>query len=76
MATPLLGSRDTQAWPSGERIAPHYLKLFVLRQNDYAADAGAIVIAAQRSEMRVELVKCTKTFDHIPTIAKSTDKQR
>jgi transposase len=33
-------------------IAPHYVKPFVKRQKNDAADAEAIVIAAQRPEMR------------------------
>ena len=33
-------------------IATHYVKPFVKRQKNYAADAEAIVIAAQRPEMR------------------------
>src|SRR3546814_9086103 len=33
-------------------IAPHYVKPFVKRQTDDAADAEAIVLAAQRPEMR------------------------
>lgn len=33
-------------------IAPHYVKPFVKRQKSGAADAEAILIAVQRSEMR------------------------
>jgi transposase len=33
-------------------IAPHYVKPFVKRQKNDAADAEAIVVAAQRPEMR------------------------
>ncbi|TDQ16893.1 hypothetical protein DEV91_12955 [Phyllobacterium brassicacearum] len=33
-------------------IAPQYVRPFVKRQKNYAADAEAIVIAAQRPEMR------------------------
>ena len=35
-------------------IAPHYVRPFVKRQKNDAADAEAIVIAAQRPEMRLE----------------------
>ena len=38
-------------------IAPHYVKPFVKRQKNDAADAEAIVIAAQRPEMRFVEVK-------------------
>src|SRR3546814_11684603 len=33
-------------------IAPRYVRPFVKRQKNYAADAEAIVVAAQRPEMR------------------------
>ena len=39
-------------------IAPHYVKPFVKRQKNDAADAEAIVIAAQRPEMRFVDPKC------------------
>lgn len=39
-------------------IAPRYVKPFVKRQKNDAADAEAIVIAAQRPEMRFVLPKC------------------
>ncbi len=41
-------------------IAPHYVKPFVKRQKNDAADAEAIVIAAQRPEMRFVEAKCTE----------------
>lgn len=41
-------------------IAPHYVKPFVKRQKNDAADAEAIVIAAQRPEMRFVEVKSTE----------------
>ena len=40
--------------------APHYLKPFVKRQKNDAADAEAIVIAAQRPEMRFVEPKCAE----------------
>lgn len=41
-------------------IAPHYVKPFVKRQKNDAADAQAIVIAAQRPEMRFVEPKCAE----------------
>ena len=41
-------------------IAPHYVKPFVKRQKNDAADAEAIVIAAQRPEMRFVAPKSAK----------------
>jgi transposase len=41
-------------------IAPHYVKPFVKRQKNDAADAEAIVIAAQRPEMRFVEAKSTE----------------
>lgn len=41
-------------------IAPHYVKPFVKRQKNDAADAEAIVIAAQRPEMRFVEPKCVE----------------
>lgn len=41
-------------------IAPHYVKPFVKRQKNDAADAEAIVIAAQRPEMRFVKPKCAE----------------
>jgi transposase len=41
-------------------IAPHYVKPFVKRQKNDAADAEAIVIAAQRPEMRFVETKSTE----------------
>jgi transposase len=41
-------------------IAPHYVKPFVKRQKNDAADAEAIVIAAQRPEMRFVEPKSTE----------------
>ena len=41
-------------------IAPHYVKPFVKRQKNDAADAEAIVIAAQRPEMRFVEPKCAE----------------
>lgn len=41
-------------------IAPRYVKPFVKRQKNDAADAEAIVIAAQRPEMRFVLPKCAE----------------
>jgi transposase len=41
-----------------ELIAPRYVKPFVKRQKNDAADAEAIMIAAQRPEMRFVLPKC------------------
>lgn len=41
-------------------IAPHYVKLFVKRQKNDAADAEAIVIAAQRPEMGFVEPKCAE----------------
>jgi len=41
-------------------IAPHYVKPFVKRQKNDAADAEAIVIAAQRPEMRFVEPKTTE----------------
>lgn len=41
-------------------IAPHYVKPFVKRQKNDAADAEAIVIAAQRPEMRFVDPKCAE----------------
>ncbi|MEJ6012205.1 IS110 family transposase [Novosphingobium aquae] len=41
-------------------IAPHYVRPFVKRQKNDAADAEAIVIAAQRPEMRFVEPKCAE----------------
>ncbi len=41
-------------------IAPHYVKPFVKRQKNDAADAGAIAVAAQRPEMRFVEPKSTE----------------
>ncbi len=45
-------------------IAPHYVKPFVKRQKNDAADAEAIVIAAQRPEMRFVDPKSAEQQSH------------
>lgn len=44
-----LGTRDDETWPL--LIAPQYLRPFVKRQKNVSADAEAIVVAAQRTEI-------------------------
>src|SRR3546814_7956749 len=45
-------------------IAPHYVKTFVKRQKNDAADAEAIVIAAQRPGMRFVDSKSAEQHSH------------
>lgn len=49
---PLLGSRDGPAWPSAEADCTSVVKAFIKRQKNDAADAEAIVEAAQRPTIR------------------------
>ena len=54
---PLLGARTRTARPSGAADRPAYVKPFVKRQKNDAADAEAICEAAQRPTMRFVAVK-------------------